>query len=262
MPTLDYDAISPSQDEILSMFSDYLALGGETGSVVPIDGAFGAVNLPESLPKVVVSVDFCEVLRQTGRTCAVVMGNSDVEYPYTAGTGLQELEVMALVRALMKADRVVPAEDSEAILHIMQEIRTQGALIIGNTSTLAGCEEATLKFMSKQYPGAFDGINFNTGGHNATNGDRTKAHAVFNVLRQIDPTFEAGSSGLAVFSIDDRPHHNRSFDTVFAGTAVYTYAPRCFGEIPAPDHGRSVVVDTPLAAFQAMQHAAQQYLLV
>jgi hypothetical protein len=188
-PTLDYRAISPSQEDILGMFSEYLAASHDGGTVVPIAHSFGAVRLPEQLPLVAVSIDFCEVLRQTGRTCGSVMGTLDVEYPYVVATGLSEVDTTALVRALMKTNQIPPAPDTAALLHILQAIRAKGGLVIGNTSTLAGCEEATLKFITKHYPGAFDGVNFNTGGHSARGSTRTKAQAIHSILLQIDPSY-------------------------------------------------------------------------
>jgi len=236
------------------MFREYQAISGSTGLVTEVTGGYGVVGLPVERPQAVVSVDFCEVLRQTGRTCGEAMGIYGIEYPYAVATGLQELEIFALVRGLMNAEQVQLTENAEVILRLLQEMRTAGALVIGNTSTLPGCEVATMRFISKHYPGAFDGVNFNTGGHDpAVAKKRTKAWAIDSIMRDIDPTFQAADPAFKVFSIDDRPHHNQSFHDLFAGAV--TYMPRCMGEILEPIHEANIIVDSPLQAFQ-MAHAA------
>lgn len=214
-----------------------------------IEGLTGAVRLPKTLPGVVVSVDFCEVLRRTGLTCGIAMGNPNIERPYEAATGLHDFDqIVALVRHLMKTDQVPPVENAADILAILQAIRSRGALVIGNTSTMSGCEAATIKFIGKHYPGAFDGVNFNAGGHIASSGEGTKAFAIKRILQEIDPSFEPSISPITIISIDDRPNHNQAFEDTF--TRVHTFAPRCL-EAEEPTHSpRSIVVDTPLEAFQ------------
>lgn len=251
----DYDETQPTVDELKSHFSLY-ARAPNAHQVIQIPGMYGVFIPTEAAPSAVVSVDLCEVLRRTGWSIAIRAGqDGSIEYPYSKATGVDdEAQNTALVHDLMKTDRVHPVEGAEEISQILRDIRQQGNLVIANTSTLPGCETATINFLAKYYPGVFDGIHFNTGGHHATEVNASKAWAIRQLLGVIHPN-NPSHRGLTIVSIDDRPHHNQLFHEVFGPSAatVMSMRPLCQGENLTAEEDMSTTFATPVEAFHRLR---------
>jgi hypothetical protein len=238
----------PTTKRLREKWQGYL---GE-GTVLDAPGVFGVVLKPDKPPRGYASVDLCEVVRHTHKALRLV----EEQFPPKSlkvqeyGKGLSfegnSTDISFMVQVLMNKDLVPPVDDIQKIGGIMREWRENDIYVFANTSTLPGCELATIDFFSKHLPGAFDGILFPRN-HMGTD-PLTKGVAAKRVIQEFPP--ENGK--IIAIKIDDSSHHLDSFDREVGSlpnSTVKTFTPeyplRVFPDIGNPMDLRS------LEAFQS-----------
>lgn len=182
----------------------------------PVSGVLGVINKQAHEPTALVSVDLCEVLRDTGREYQRTIGLRDVKlFPYMGQLAAGGLDIVTpTIQRLMNEGQVPVVDEIDEIAAIIRRVRSSGALVLANTSTLPGCEFATIdeRFMASRLKDCFDGIVFPRNYDGL--GTVTKADAVASALRQVGLDEQAA----VIVHIDDTPHHLQSFATRFAST--------------------------------------------
>ena len=199
-----------TEDELVVGFREI-----NTGTIVKTDGVLGAMRSPESHEVIpgIISVDLCEVLRYSAKALASLHGKHDYssnlytdifddKEKFPDPDAVQDAIASGLFE-LINGGHVQPVETHEEIAQILQSWRNiDGVYTLANTSTLEGCELATVKMLGDYYPDCFDGIVFPRNYNGA--GKITKADALRSVLGRLredghDPHFAA--------HIDDTRHH-------------------------------------------------------
>jgi hypothetical protein len=204
----DQEYISLTNEELLNEWQNLYDVEAR-----PMEGILGVVEYHDQRPDAVLSVDLCDVLRDTCRDYRRAAGLSDIRtHDYQYGVEANGLDICtAVVQRLMNRGEVAAVEEVADIANILRAIRAAGALVIANTSTLIGCESATIdeRFMATHLRGCFDGIVFPRN-HDGT-GPISKAIAAAMVMEQEGIDTET----TPVVHIDDAPHHVRSFRDYF-----------------------------------------------
>ncbi len=246
----------PTDEALQIAWSDYL---GHEEDVVAAPGVYGVVGLPAKPPRAYASIDLCEVLRQTGMALRSVEEQppksvKEIECAHHYGEGLSIVNYTSVIQVLMNHDLVPPIEDIEEVVDIIREWRESGVYTAANTSTLPGCELATVRFLGRYATGAFGGILFprNHDGKSTL----TKGVAARNVLHEF-----GGDDPATVVHIDDVTHHNINFRAAMqgpSGAQVATFQPRYPSCFPV-DEG-SVQTETPLEAFRQADEFLRQAL--
>jgi len=178
------------------------------GEVVAVDGTLGAIRLPNSPIQKILSVDLCEVVRRTHQAAAAALGrdldtiSNDV---WNYRIGIPADKVPYLVTVLMNLGEVAPDPEIDDIRNELLAIRDEETLIIANTSTLPGCEKATIEFLAHYLPDCFDGIILPR--NHDGQGQTTKAQALEALLSTIG---RARGDLAELIHIDDAPHHTQA----------------------------------------------------
>jgi hypothetical protein len=244
--TLDPEFPTPTSDELVRQWQDYS--GRQT---VAAPGVFGAINLPEGPVRALASVDLCEVVRNTHLGLRSLIEMPDEPYSgnihrYCDGTPIRTGEdIQTLAQVAMANGCVEPVAGIDEIVDIMREWRENGIYVVANTSTLPGCEPATIDFFRQHMSGAFDGLLLPRNHDGSL--PFTKGHAAAVVTTALATQRE----GLSAIHIDDSPHHNVAFRNEVGRMTgnVRTFQPEYPSHLP-PDAG-SVITATPLEAFRA-----------
>ncbi len=241
------------------------------GEAVPLQDVLG-VYTPRDDVRAIASIDVCEVLRDTvvsiDRASNIVHHETGLEigrradYSGTtwysaeaAGLPYERATIQSIAQVLMNEDLITPVDEIEDIARILQEWRRNGIMTVANTSTLPGCELATVtKYFAKHLPGAFDGIVFPRN-HDGT-GKITKAMAIEILATEADLPHRT----LPLIHIDDVVHHVEGFMTHYAdhdGHATFLPLHGDNAHAPADTHCQS-----PLDAFEkAHLHFEQRGVL-
>ena len=257
---LDFEALARLNPEYRAITSEELVADWEVLSeqpAQPIEGVLGVLTPPAQEPRSLLSVDLCDVLRHTGHDYRQAIGLPPVythDYLGDVQTDGRDIYTSTIQR-LMNDGLVGVTTDIGAIGAILRDLRRDNTLVIANTSTLVGCERATIdeRFMATHLNGCFDGIVFprNFDG----TGPMTKALAATMVLDQVG----LDSRIIPVVHIDDAPHHIRAFRDTFADN------PRLGLFMPAHEGNkhnvglRQYLVDTALQGFEAAAQHITQY---
>jgi hypothetical protein len=240
----------PTQAELTKKWQEY----DPNSHIIDAPGVYGIMSVPTDTPEQYVSLDMCEVMRETHLSLRSIMFANEERFEgnihkYAFGTCLENaVDYTAALRVLMNSNEVKPVADIEKIAEIIEEVADQGAYIFVNTSTLSGCEPGTIDFLKKYIPHGLKGIAF------PRNHDGllplTKGHVIKNVIDE----FSDPNKNILAVQIDDSPHYNiavREEVGKLPNSKVITIMP----EYPThfePDNG-SILTPTPLAAFQAMR---------
>lgn len=179
----------------------------------PTDDVYGVMRTPDTSPYAVVSVDLCEVTRETCSTF-MALGGFTIEsagetYGYGLPYGIEKYGdvVTRMVQAVMIRDQVEPVAGITNIQEILRKAKEHGAYVVANTSTLPGCELATVRWLAKYLPDCFDSLVLprnHDGLGSVTKG--TAKQAVMSHLVET-PGFEKIHT---TAHIDDAPHHIRA----------------------------------------------------
>lgn len=207
---LDAHLEVPSLAELASAWHTY---HGESDLITLEDHMFGVCERPEEKPSVIISLDLCEIVRQTGPSLTRIYSHDtpSIEDGYgvyygdeVLGDDTQQAREILLPN-LMHLDHVVPVPFSDAITAFMQRWRKRGAYIIANTSTLPGCELSTVRFLSEHYPQTTRGILLprNHDGQGAT----TKAGILHHSKEQISSLLGFELQDTPTIAIEDAYHH-------------------------------------------------------
>lgn len=237
-----YPELSPEQ------LVDHWANTHDHENVISAPGVLSALRTPDCTPVAIASVDLCEVVRGTLHSMLGVFGVTEeaiTSYShYGPNFGIDNDLTVAIVQTLMNSDMVQPVDDIEEISEIMQEWRKLGIYCVANTSTLPGCEAATIDFLGRHLPEGFDGILLP---RNALgDGPLTKGHALgFAIEAVADPT------NVAAVHIDDAPHHNKAVNehvgTKIGRNNTTTLMPTYVGNVHPEG---TVAAEDPIDAFR------------
>ncbi len=200
--------IDPSSDQLADMWQDIM---GEPAKI--IDGLLGVMHIPNGTKyHSLISVDLCDVVRKTCESFMSLEGleveAAGHEYSYGRPFGIHGDDeiIKKIVQGIMVQDLVEPVDNIEEIHEILLDMRQSGAIIMANTSTLPGCERATLKFMNTYLKDAFDGILLPR--NHDGNGKITKGMAKIAVYKEIE-LLDGHAHIRHTQHIDDAPHHIR-----------------------------------------------------
>lgn len=185
---------------------------GETTELIsPNECIYGTYELPVTHPSFVVSLDLCEVVRQTGPSLTSIYSNEDFAHQYgdyygdsLLGDNPQQAREILLPH-LMNMNHVAPVPFSEVIALFMRRWRQAGAYIVANTSTLPGCEESTIRFLAEQYSGTTQGILFPR--NHDGRGSNTKANILAQALEDITAASGYDLQTVPRIAIEDAEHH-------------------------------------------------------
>jgi hypothetical protein len=238
--------------------------GGPGDRIVPTSDILGVVALPDRPSTSILSVDLCEVVRETHYATALAVG---LDRSYIANdiwlyraSGLDHAQVPFLVTVLMNRGEVSPIQDIGEVAQIIRSLKEEqpDLLVVANTSTLPGCEVVTLEFLAEHLPGCFDGILFprNHFGDAAV----TKADAIAQLLK----TVNGGQACERLVHIDDAPHHagaiiNAMSRLAFQGCCImptYARGDNSHTDTVAPLPEGAVLATSPVEAFSL----AREYL--
>lgn len=241
---------TPIAEELARLWRGY----NPFAEVVDAPGVYGVMTVPDHPPRAYVSVDVCEVLRETHLTLRSIVNpyenyQGDM-HPYGVGTIFHEsyADKQSVFQVMMSRGLVPPVDGIEKIAAIIQSVHEMGVYVFANTSTLPGCEPGTIEFFKKHVPNGLSGVAFprNWYGGNRLN----KGHVVKNVVERFP-----GENGKAfIIKIDDTPYHTKDVRLIageIEGSEVVTTIP----DYPSPYESDedSIVVPTPLDAFKLMQ---------
>ncbi len=207
-------------------------MGGDN-SVIPSDAIPGVINLPRSAPTAVISMDLCEVVRSSALSLLRIPGGdlSDMVYDVTTGfhdygsrsNGIPDARAQPWrqlhLQQFMNHDVVEPVPYNETIVAFMKKWQNNGVYIFANTSTLPGCELATVEFLQTYYPGCFQGIML-PGNHDG-NGATTKVDALGEVLSALELA-GTGTIGHTI-AVEDATHHIKTYQEHNVTTFVPSY---------------------------------------
>ena len=193
----------------------------------------GAAERPTEVPSAVVSVDLCEVVRQTGLAMLEIRGGTINDMVSNPETGFLDYGIalngwdpeaaqgykLQYAQNLMFHNKVNPTKHHEAIRSFLRSWQQRGIYTLANTSTPEGCELSTIRFLQHYYPGCFNGIMFprNHDGNGAT----TKAMSVGHVLEAMQEETGFEVNRVPILAIDDAPHHAIDFQKA----GIETYVP-------------------------------------
>lgn len=204
----DYDVFiaehypAPSLERLCLAWKEY----DPYAEMVQAPGVYGIVREPsfnESFT-CIASIDLCEVIRETDDALYRMRGDTIWKHgvpdkPSYSGERFPDHVIGPLVTVLMNAGEVQPVEGIDKIALILQDWRDNGVYVVANTSTLPGCELATISFFRKYLPSSFDGILLPRN-HDGT-AAKTKGWVLCQLIEKINPGIRA------VFHIDDVTHH-------------------------------------------------------
>jgi len=247
----------PLPHELEAAWAAYV---GEAAIATP--GVYGATRLPNpnNPPNAVLSVDLCEVVRETGAGVRTIEepdlrpgssqdSNSPCAHHYGEGLSVHnQIDAASVVTVLMNGDYIEPVKDIGYIHAILASCRKLGIFVVANTSTLPGCELATIRFMKRNLPNAFDGLLLPRNHDNSS--PLTKGVAVRMLIDRLlfkpsTPENRFPTSPLTVVHVDDVSEHNRNFHRAFEKrddvgiTTIQPLRPSCFpldeGSIHTPN---------------------------
>lgn len=207
----DYTTPATPQ-EILSAWSKFHNVP-EDELAIP-DGVPGVVHRATEPVVSVMSVDLCEVIRNT---CVASFKVRNVPWPYKESEatseygrgGATQLEIDAAVRKAANEGTGIPTfPDMYDIRNRLNMARQLGVFALANTSMIEGCELGTIdkRGLGRYAQGAFRGIVFQ-GSYDGTGNKPKKPEALLMALEA------AGINPLLadVAHIDDSPRHLKAF---------------------------------------------------
>lgn len=199
---------------------------------------YGVAEVPQVQPTAIVSLDLCEVVRETGLALLQLRGGNLDDMVVDKATGYMDygshlngwhdnpdvdsqIMVQLMLQEFMHHDHVAPMPLSTAIGNMLRKWRAEGAYVIANTSTLPGCELSTIRFLDEVYPGCVQGILLPRN-HDGL-GKVTKIQALEATKQAIIKETGYDLSDTPVIAIDDAFHHAESYDKQGVKTFMPAY---------------------------------------
>lgn len=199
------------------------------------EGTYGTAEVPTALPTAFLSVDLCEVVRETAGSLFATRGGTIEDMVVDAETGYMDYSKelngwgedhqwykQTLLQEYMHHDHVKPVPHSGTISDLLRAWRQKGVYIVANTSTLAGCEASTIRFLHEQFPNCFQGILLprNHDGKGSTTKAMIFDELIRSVQRELNTSDETNE--IPRIAIDDALHH--SVDLHEGGSMVFVPA--------------------------------------
>lgn len=204
----------PDISELIEVWESYHDSDKE---IVDIVDMYGVCELPDNQPLAVISLDLCEVLRQTGISLTT-MYTADTkstlhDYGSFYGDGLlgdrAQLSRELLLPELMVNNQVLPVPFFESIQAFLSRWKQSGVYIIANTSTLPGCEVSTCRFIAEYFPSSVNGILFPR--NHDGKGNVTKADILYSAKETIRLHTGYELHSLPTIAIEDAYHHAANY---------------------------------------------------
>lgn len=180
------------------------------------DGYYGVCEIPDEKPAAIISLDLCEIVRETGNSVARMYGHDLTSAHYGEqisgledNQALREKIVFTAIQELIHNKIVTPVPYAEAIHTFLRNWRAQGVYILANTSTHEGCEPGTIRFLDEHYPGAAQGILFPR--NHDGNGSITKARILQEAKDEIDWQLGSNLDDVPTIAIEDALHHGLDY---------------------------------------------------
>lgn len=209
---------APSSEELIASWQKY-----HQTEVRPLDSdSLGLLEIPDKAPRAIVSLDLCEVLRQTGLSLEGIHNPflnlpanfaqdyeiNDLYESWQGDTKIRTRNVI-MTQQLMYFEQVSPVPYHEAIQAFLQRWQHNGIYVIANTSTLPGCEISTIKFLADTYPNSLRGILL-PGNHDGL-GTTTKADILQQAKRQLSRIIGTDVTTVPTIAIEDAWHHGKNY---------------------------------------------------
>ena len=181
---------------------------------------YGACTVPSEVPTAFAAIDLCEVVRHSGGALLRFRGagieemiteadGKTFDYGSTVNGWPQEAAQAHrhyYLDEFMRNQVVKPVPYIDSIATMLRYWRSQGVYVVADTSTLPGCEAATIEFLGQHLQGAFDGILLPRN-HDGL-GSTTKLEALNDVKRAISDIFLFQEPiGVPTVALDDAVHH-------------------------------------------------------
>lgn len=203
------EPIVPSVDQLLDIWKEH---HGDK-PITNLEGMYGICELPNSQPTAILSLDLCEVLRETGPSLTKMYGRaiSDTLHDYGAyyGDGLlghrEQFSRERILPELMRHNTVTPVPFSEAIHAFLQRWNKAGVFTVANTSTLPGCEASTTRFIADHYPDSIRGILLPR--NHDGKGSTTKADILESAKQTVARQTGYDMNTIPSLAIEDAHHH-------------------------------------------------------
>jgi hypothetical protein len=247
----------PTQDELAEKWREY----DPDANIIEAPGVYGVVAKPINNPEIFVSLDIDEVVRTSHLAIRSIIKVYEEQFPgnsihsYGEETCLENpSDYQAILRIMMNNGLVRPVHGIEQIAEIIEEASENGAYIFANTSTLEGTELGTIDFIKEHIPKGIKGVAF------PRNHEGTLPLTKGVVSKNIVDEFSDPNKEIYLAHIDDAPHHNISVRAEIAKrprSTSRTFMPEYKTHLPADLD--SELVETPLAAFQAMRKVLQNW---
>jgi hypothetical protein len=242
---LDKEYPIPTDQELLMYWQGYTEQEAQS-----LKGAFGVYSQPPDELSAVVSIDVCEIFRDTSIAMSDVVGlplkrgqyGQDTWYSIpTMGRAYEGSLVLGVVQAVMNADMVPTIEGIDKLAEIIRTWRDNGVYTVANTSTLPGCELATIRMFEKELKECFDALVLPRNPHG--NEGITKAGALGILADEVGIDLD----DFPLIHIDDATHHIKGFADQFAdhGASAYFMPAHAYSRPIAPE----IDCETPLEAF-------------
>lgn len=226
---------------------------------------YGVAEQPLRPPTAILSVDLCEVVRNTGLSVLKIPGATIEDMVADGQTGYMDYgstvngwseesaqsNRQLYIQELMQHDHVDPAPYTDVIRAFMERWRDQGVYVIANTSTLPGCELNTIRFLDQHFPDCFQGILLPR--NHDGQGSVTKSMILSETMHAIATQTEYLTQGPTV-AIDDAMHHANDFDR----DGVQVFVPAYAWNEGFDDHPRIVRVGQTLGTVDTFV-AVDQY---
>lgn len=221
----------PSLEELTAAWLDHRP----ADLMVLPDDVYGVAERPSVMPRAVVSVDLCEVVRETGRALIELGGGGYDDMIADGKTGFLDYGANHLGwpkdRAQQYLERIVPqlfhyteippVPFSDAVGAFMRKWRRENIYVIANTSTTVGAELGTLHYLHDIYPDSFQGVLFPR--NHDGKGKMTKAISINATIETLMREHNSGTAP-SVVAIDDAMHHAYDLDSTGADVFVPAYA--------------------------------------
>lgn len=246
--TLDTLYPSPSAEDLIPLWEDY-----SEEPAIAVNGVLGVITPPKRKITDIVSIDLCEVIRESMQALHEVTGVSlsDPNTFYQDGTwydrkiiGKERQEAInaSVLQIVINNGLVKPVPYISAIRAAVKSWRGDGAFVVANTSTLPGCEPGTInRTLKDTMLACFDGIVFPYGYDN--NSKISKSQALAFACRDAGVDYD----NLPILHIDDSDGHHGAFRTSLSDRSDVTLlAPIVKGRQAPEAH---VQFDAPYKAF-------------
>ena len=218
-----HDSDIPDTRKLLSAWRE----NNLDADMVALPDMLGICELPSKQPSAVISLDLCEVLRETGpsltRMYTADTAITSHDYGVYYGDGYlgdrEQLSRELLLPQLMGAQAIKAVPFAQSIQTMLQRWRQSGVYVIANTSTLPGCELSTTTFLAQNYTDSLRGILFPR--NHDGKGSLTKAGILAHTKQTIYEYTGHHLYDTPTIAIEDARHHGEQYVSESEHTEVF-----------------------------------------